>query len=118
MHLISFQGTQILRVAEMPDDLFWILSDSGGLIIQWVGADSLEQLVDFGRKVAEANAWQESLEFDVEDAAIRIMDSCGFEGDGQPKIDVQLAPGRYQVEAAYAENENTMATLFRLTQTG
>jgi hypothetical protein len=116
MHTISFGGAQVLRVAEEPSDLFWEPSDSGGLIIQWIGADSIEQLVDFGRRVTERAVWQEQVEFDVSHAAMRIMDSCGFDDDGQPKIDLQLTPGKYLVEAVYAEDADTMATIFRLTR--
>lgn len=116
MHTISFHGVQVLRVAEEPSDIFWDPSDSGGLIIQWIGADSLEQLVEFGRKISDQAEWQERVDFDVVHAAMRLMDSCGFDEDGQPKIDIQLAPGKYLVEAAYAEDEDTMATVFRLTK--
>ncbi len=116
MHMISFHGVQVLRVAEEPGDLFWQPSDSGGLIIQWVGADSISQLLDFGLRVSERAEWQEQVEFDVSRAAMRIMDSCGFDDDGQPKIDFQLKQGKYLVEAVYAEDSDTMATIFQLTR--
>ena len=116
MHLIPFHGVTVVRIAELPSDLFWIPADRGGLIVQWVGADSLDDLVAFGRKVAAENEWQESLQFTVADQQIRIMDSCGFDGDGQPKIDIAIDPGVYQINAAYAEDDCTMATVFRLTK--
>lgn len=115
MHKISFRGTEVLRVAEEPGDLFWYPTDTGGLVIQWIAADSIEQLVDFARNVSDRGEWQERLEFVVVRGAMRIMDSCGFDDDGQPKIDVELTPGKYLVEALYAVNANTMATVFRFT---
>ena len=116
MHLISFHGVTIVRIAEDPSDLFWIPTDQGGLIVQWLGADSLEDLLAFGQKIAAANEWQDVLEFTVSDADIRIMDSCGFDGDDQPKIDISIPPGEYQIDAAYAEDDATMATVFRLSK--
>jgi hypothetical protein len=116
MHLISFQGVTLVRIAEVPSDLFWIPTDQGGLIVQWVGADSIDDLVAFGQKIAASNEWQERLEFTVLDREIRIMDSCGFDGDGQPKIDISIDPGVYQIVAAYAEDDDTMATVFQLTK--
>jgi len=117
MHLISFQGRTVVRIAEEPGDLFWIPTDQGGLVLQWVGADSLDDLVAFGQKVAGTNDWQETLEFTISDPELRIMDSCGFDGDGQPKIDLSIDPGEYQISATYSEDENTMATVFQLTKT-
>ena len=116
MHLISFQGVSVVRIADDPSDLFWIPTDHGGLVLQWVGADSLEDLVAFGQKVAAADQWQETLEFTIADPELRIMDSCGFDGDDQPKIAILVEPGEYQIAATYAEDENTMATVFRLTK--
>ena len=116
MHLISFQGMTAVRIAEEPSDLFWIPTDRGGLILQWVGADSLDDLVAFGQKVAATSDWQETLAFTIFDPEQRIMDSCGFRGDDQLKIDLSIAPGEYQISATYAEDENTMATVFQLTK--
>ena len=117
MHLISFQGRTVVRIAEEPGDLFWIPTDQGGLVLQWVGADSLDDLVAFGQKVAGTNDWQETLEFTISDPELRIMDSCGFDGDDQPKIDLSIDPGEYQISATYSEDENTMVTVFQLTKT-
>ncbi len=116
MHLISFQGSTVVRIAEEPSDLVWIFTDRGGLILQWVGADSLDDLVAFGQKIAAANEWQETLDFTIADPELRIMDSCGFDGDDQPKIDFSIDPGEYQINATYAEDSDTMATVFRLTK--
>jgi len=116
MHLISFQGVSVVRIADEPSDLFWIPTDRGGLVLQWVGADSLDDLVAFGEKIAAADEWQETLDFTITDPELRIMDSCGFDGDDQPKIAILVEPGEYQIAATYAEDENTMATVFRLTK--
>jgi hypothetical protein len=75
---------------------------------------TLEDLVAFGQKVAAADQWQETLEFTIADPELQIMDSCGFDGDDQPKIAILVEPGEYQIAATYAEDENTMATVFRL----
>jgi hypothetical protein len=114
MHLISFHGVTVVRIAVEPSDLFWVPADQGGLIVQWVGADSLDDLVAFGQKVAASNEWQEMIEFTVLDPDVFIMDSCGFDGDGQPKIDVSVVPGEYEISAKYAEDEKTMASVYRL----
>ncbi|BCX48543.1 conserved hypothetical protein [Haloferula helveola] len=116
MHPISFGGVTVVRIGDEPSDLFWVPSNDGGLILQWVGADSLDDLVSFGQRVADGDDWQETLELTLSEGEIRIMDSCGFEGDNQPKIDASLSPGKYRIDAAYAEDENTMATVFRLTK--
>lgn len=116
MHLISFEGVTVVRIAEDPSDLFWIPTDRGGLVLQWVGADSLDDLIAFGEKVVATNEWQETLEFTIADSELRIMDSCGFDGDDQPKIDFSIDPGKYQISATYAEDDHTMATVFRLTR--
>lgn len=116
MHLISFEGSVVIRIAEEPSDLFWLPTDRGGFILQWVGADSLDDLLAFGQKVAAANEWQETLDFTIVDLELRLMDSCGFDGDDQPKIDISIDPGEYQITATYAEDDHTMATVFELTK--
>lgn len=116
MHPISFQGSTAVRIAEEASDLFWLPTDRGGLVLQWVGADSLDDLVAFGKKVAATSEWQETLEFTISNQEMRIMDSCGFDGDDQPKIDLSIDPGEYQISATYAEDENTMSTIFQLTK--
>ena len=115
MHLISFQGVSVVRIAEEPSDLFWIPAERGGLLLQWGGAETLEELVAFGQKVAEANNWQETLDFTIANAELRIMDSCGFDGDNQPKIDFMIDPGEYQIRATYAEDDDAMVTVFQLS---
>ena len=116
MRSVPFQGIEVISIAEHPDDIFWVPRQSGGLIIQWIAADSLEGLIAFGKQVADRrNHWQETLEFEILDAEMRIMDSCGFETDGQPKIDVTLPHGRYRINAAYEEDEDTMAMIFEIT---
>lgn len=116
MHLIFFQGVSVVRIADEPGDLFWIPTDRGGLVLQWVGADSLDDLAGFGQKVAAADDWQETLDFTITDPELRIMDSCGFDGDDQPKIDFRVAPGEYRLTARYVEDDDTKATVFRLTK--
>ena len=54
-----------MRIAEEPSDLFWIPTDCGGLVIQWVGVDSLKDLIAFGEKVVAANEWKETLDFTI-----------------------------------------------------
>ena len=49
MHVIHFHGTDVLRVAEDPGDLYWVPRDGGGLIVQWIAADSLGELIEFGK---------------------------------------------------------------------
>ncbi|MCW1884506.1 immunity 21 family protein [Luteolibacter flavescens] len=116
MSLIPFRGIEVLRISDVPHDLNWVPFHTGGLVIQCDFADSLEQLLDFVAAVAETEIWEERLEMNLDDTAIRIMDSCGFDGDGQPKIDVFLKPGKYRVEAGYAESETVGATIFRLSR--
>jgi len=58
----------------------------------------------------------ESLEIEVLTEEIRIMDSCGFDGDDQPKIDALIEPGIYQVQATYEKGSDTWATVFQLTR--
>ncbi|MEJ6579276.1 MAG: Imm21 family immunity protein [Akkermansiaceae bacterium] len=116
MRAIPFQGIEVISIAEQPDDIFWVPQPSGGLIIQWIAADSLEGLIVFSRQAADRRIhWQETLEFEIVESEIRIMDSCGFETDDQPKIDVTLAPGRYQINAAYEEDDDNMAMIFKIS---
>jgi len=115
MDLISFRGTPVFVVVR-PEDVLWIPYEKGGIIAQWFGADSEEQFEAFAWDVMARDEWEETLEFDVEDPEIRIMDSLASETDGVNKIDVQLTPGRYRVDAAYVETELVMGTIFRLTR--
>ena len=116
MHSIPFGGTEVLRIAEDPSDLFWIPREDGGLIIQWIAAESLGDLIAHGEAVAESNQWEEVLSFEVANSRMCIMDSCGFDGDDQPKIDIDLSPGIYEVCATHNEGENTWATVFRVAK--
>ncbi|YCM43726.1 Imm21 family immunity protein [Verrucomicrobiaceae bacterium 227] len=114
---VPLQGTEVISITEDPSDIFWVPRKSGGLIIQWLAADSLEDLIAFGERVADnRDQWDETLEFEVPDSEVRIMDSCGFETDDQPKIDITLVPGLYQIKAALGEDETTMATVFEITR--
>ena len=38
MHVIRFEGAEIVRLAEEPSDLFWLPSELGGIVVQWMGA--------------------------------------------------------------------------------
>ncbi|MFC0018330.1 Imm21 family immunity protein [Roseibacillus persicicus] len=114
MHRIRFKDRDVLRIGEDPGDLYWLPNSSGGLIIQWIAADSLEQLLEFGRFVAEQDSWTEELDIEVVSTSWRLMDSCGFDDDEQPKVDLVLERGLYRVSATYQQNDSTMATVYQL----
>ena len=114
MHVIRFEGAEIVRLAEEPSDLFWLPSELGGIVVQWMGADSAEQLLAYGEKIADEAKWDEELEFEVKESDLVLMDSCGFEGDGQPKIEISLSAGSYKIEAVYSESETVADTVFRI----
>jgi len=66
-HIVQFLGADVVKVFEMPDDIFWIPLEYGGLLVQWIAADSLENLVDFALETATENEWDEVLNFEVQD---------------------------------------------------
>jgi hypothetical protein len=113
-HIVPFMGGDIVRLCEMPDDLFWIPLDYGGVLAQCIAADSLEAFVEFALETATQNEWDEVIEFKVTEREFIVMDSCGFDGDDQPKIDLNLEPGMHRIESTYKEGESTYAYVFRI----
>ena len=115
MHVVPFQGTDVLRIGEDPGDLFWVELPNGGIVIQWIAADSLDELIQFGREVVDRNKWLEELVVEIPEDGIQILDSCGFEGDDQPKIQASVSAGTFQVQATFEEGERTWATVFKFS---
>lgn len=113
-HIIQFMGVDIVRLCEMPDDLYWIPLEYGGILAQCIAANSLEEFVEFSLETATRNEWDEVIEFKVTDREFIVMDSCGFDEDNQPKIDLNLEPGMHRIEATYREGETTYAYVFRI----
>jgi len=116
MHVVPFHGTDVLRIGEDPGDLFWVQLPNGGVVIQWIAADLLKDLIQFGREVASRDKWMEELVVEIPEGEIQIMDSCGFEGDDQPKIRASVSPGDYKVQATHEDGDWTMATIFKFTK--
>ncbi len=112
--VFPFHDAETVRLGQEPSELFWLPALDGGLLIQWIGADSLEALIAFAQSVAARDSWDEAIVFNTTEPEMVIMDSCGFDGDDQPKIQFELKPGQHLVQATYAEDSSTMAAVFRL----
>jgi len=107
--IIQPWDTPILIFGDDPSDMFWAPRKNGGLFIRWVGANSLEQLLDFADVVASQGNWTKQIEWDAQFINYTLMDSCTFSGDHAPRIVIDLALGRYVIESQYAESENVTA---------
>ena len=108
---------EILVFCDDPGDIYWVPSENGGLFIRWLGADSLDQLLDFGRTIADRAQWSESVKWEVRSTRCSLMDSCTCERDSELRIEIDLCPGSYRIDSKYAETEDVMTIVQRLQRT-
>ena len=107
-------GTPIIVFGDDPSDIYWLPDKDGGLLVRWVGAESLEQLMTFAKAVSETDNWTDQIEWDAQSADYTLMDTCTFVGDTAPKIAIPLTAGRYIIKSQYAESDSVMTIVQRL----
>jgi hypothetical protein len=110
---IPFYQFEILRIGEPKAVVVWEGNSERALICQWIGADSAEALLEFGRSIDAKNEWMQELEIDLGEREYSIMDYQGFVEEAGPPIDVMIEPGIYRFSATYAENSSIMAIVVR-----
>ena len=116
MRIIPFRGAEVLQVGEQANGVYWLPAAEGGMFLEILGADSLDGLGEFALTVASENNWTESLEVEIADGELRFMAAFGLEGDGLSRIDISISPGRYRVDARYAENSKVSAVVYRMAK--
>jgi len=106
--------TPIIVFGDDPADIYWSPDKDGGLLVRWVGAESLEQLMAFAKAVSETDIWTEQIEWDAQSADYTLMDTCTFVGDTAPRIAITLPAGKYTIKSRYAKSDNVLTIVQRL----
>ena len=104
----------IIVFGDDPSDIYWLPDNDGGLLVRWVGAESLEQLIRFAKAASETDNWTEQIDWEAQSADYTLMDVCTFVGDTAPRIAITLPAGRYIIKSQYAESESVMTIVQRL----
>jgi len=116
--IISPWGTPLLIFGDDPSDIFYLADEYDGLLVRWVGAESLEHLAAFAIAEANTDSWDEEIEIEIVDEAMTIMDTCTFHDDRAPRIHLAMRIGMYKLYSRYAESSETMAIIHRLEYVG
>jgi len=116
MRIIPFKGAEVLQIGEQANEILWLPATEGGMFLEVLGADSRDGLAEFALAVAREGNWTESLEVQILDSEVRFMAAFALEGDGLSRIDFSLSPGRYRVDACYAEDSKVMAVVYRMAK--
>ena len=116
--VISPWGTPLLIFGDDPSDIFYFPDQHDGLLVRWVGADSLEQLAAFAIAESNTEIWDEKIEIKIFDKAMTIMDTCTHHHDDAPRIHLSMRIGTYQLYSRYAESSDVMAIIHRLEYVG
>ncbi|TMQ89677.1 hypothetical protein ETD83_38885 [Actinomadura soli] len=85
------------------------------LLLRWAAADSEAELVAAARKAASTAPWEEHLVWDVDGPAV-LIDSAWPGSAPEPgnHLPIDLRPSRYNVRAAYVEEERNWMILIQL----
>ncbi len=116
--VISPWGTPLLIFGDDPSDIFYFADQYDGLLVRWVGAESLDRLAEFAIEEASTESWDEKKEIDIVDKAMTIMDTCTHHHDDAPRIHLSMRIGTYKLFSRYAESSDTMAIIHRLEYVG
>lgn len=118
LQLIPFEDGHMLRMGEGPMPILWMNRPDGAIAVQWQGADSEEQLLNFALENAVQETWDEEVSFDAGDGLLYLAASTEVIWlDYSPSLcEVSLPPGRYQVTAKWLETDSTMAIIFRFSR--
>lgn len=119
LRLIPFEDGDMLRMGEASNPVFWINRPDGALAVQWQGADSEEQLLNFAEN-ADGDVWDEEIHFDAGDGHFFLSDCTQvLWGDDDSELcQVSLPKGQYTVTARWAESETVSAIIFRFSRKG
>ena len=116
--VIAPWGTPLLIFGDDPSDIFYIEDQYDGLLVRWVGAESLDRLVAFAIAEASTDSWDETKEIVVVDSEITIMDTCTQHHDDAPRIHLSMQIGAYKLYSRYAESSDVMTIIHRLEFVG
>ncbi len=116
--IISPWGTPLLIFGDLPSDIIYVPGQYDGLLVRWVGADSLERLAAFATAEASADAWDETKEIEIVDKDMTIMDTCTYHDDDASRIQLAMRIGTYRLCSRYAESSDVMAIIHRLEYIG
>ena len=114
-----FEGGQLLRMGEGDGPFFWIPRPDGALAVQWLGADSEEQLLAFALENADSQTWEERVTFEAVEDRFYLADSTVIEWDipGHSELcTVHLPRGTYQVVARFVTGEDVACIIFRFVR--
>ena len=116
--VISPWGTPLLIFGDQPSDIFYIPDQYDGLLVRWVGADSIERLSAFAIAEASTDAWDETNEIEIVDKEMTIMDTCTYHDDDAPRIQLAMRIGTYRLCSRFAQSSDVMAIIHRLEYIG
>lgn len=111
-------GTPLLIFGDDPSDIFYFPDQYDGLLVRWVGADSLERLAAFALAEANTDSWDEKMEIEIVNEAMTIMDTCTFHDDDAPRIHLSMKIGTYKLYSRYVESTFVKAIIHRLEYLG
>lgn len=116
--VIAPWNTPLLIFGDYPADIFYLPEQYDGLFFRWIGADSMDQLVSFAIAEADVDSWDETTIFDVVDQDMTVMDTCSFNGDTAPRIQLKMPTGSYAIRSRYAASDSVMTVVHRFERSG
>ena len=116
--VLSPWKTQLLIFGDDPADMYHLPDEFDGLLFQWIGAESLEQLIDFAIAESRADSWDQVLTFTVTQSGMTLMDACTFAGDTATRIQLRLQLGLYTIKTRYAQGSDVMSVIHRFDYVG
>lgn len=82
--IISPWGTPLLIFGDLPSDIIYVPAQYDGLLVRWVGTDSLERLAASATAEASTDTWDETKQIKIVDKEMTIMDTCTNHDDAPP----------------------------------
>jgi hypothetical protein len=116
--VISPWGTQLVIFGDDPSDIIYFPKHYDGLLVRWVGADSLDRLREFAVAEADTDSWDEITEFTIIEKDMTIMDTCTYNEDKAPRIHLTMRIGTYTIYSRYVNSSDVMAIIHRLEYAG
>ena len=100
--VVSPWGIPFLVFGDDPSDMYWIPKGETGMFVRWVGADSLEQLVQFAKQIRDSNEWDEETQCAVTDIDLTVIDTCATNENREARIKLKLPIGNYIILSRYS----------------
>jgi hypothetical protein len=107
---------QGLVLGDMPMPAAW-WAESAGMLVRWMAATSEEAVLEVLRDPSLDPAWEREATFACVDGSLVLFDSA-YPGTGLPPdvARISLTPGRYAVETAVLEGDDTSLVLHRFVR--